>query len=444
MLARRLFSGLLGCGALALLVIGCVIEERKFNPDLPRPNDALESASDALLPAPESLCQTYCRAVTANCTGRYAVYLPDDKDGDGIPDDCMSVCRRLPAGSGPNDETNTVSCRLANALSAASEQSAVACAGAGPGGNVLCGDTCETYCKLRADICGGQELSQDVDLERCRRQCPALDVGDIYNADPMTREDTLQCRLNHLVFASRSPEEALNHCWHTSAIPKRADGLSPANPPCADQRGDPGDCDTYCRLVMYSCTGIRQVYETEGQCLAVCKAFPLGTAEQTGDKERDNTVACRRYHAYAALEDAQYHCPHAGPAGDGHCGAPAADNNCFSYCRILEHACPARFYQTYLPGQSPPPKLTDNADIDDLGSCMDSCRPVPGSAANSRYSIQRAQVVDAVDDSDPDGDKGDLLQCRIFHAIKALGGSSGLSPAPSECAVAFGDGSTCQ
>jgi hypothetical protein len=442
MLARRLICSLFGCGAVALLVIGCVIEERKYNPDAPRPT---EDATPSLTPASADLCETYCNAVTQNCTGKYAVYLPDDKDGDGLPDDCMSVCKRLPAGSGPNDKTNTVSCRLTNALLAASEPTEVACAGAGPGGNMVCGNTCQTYCKLRADICGASELAQDVNLERCMQECPALELGDIYVADPMSKVDTLQCRLNHLVFASRSPEDAVNHCWHTTVIPKRGslEGGALANPPCADQRGAPGDCDKYCRLVAYSCTGVNQVYESEGQCLSVCKTFPLGTAEQTGDQEGENTVACRRYHAYAALEGADYHCPHAGPAGDGHCGLPVAENNCFSYCRILKHACTTRFYTTFLPGQPQPAALPQNADDEDLGSCMDSCLPVPGSAKDSRYSVQRAQLVDTSDDTDPAGDKGDVVQCRLFHAIRALGGNSGQSPAPSECAAAFGDGVTC-
>lgn len=437
--ARRLLVGLLACGAGALLAIGCVIEERKYNPEL-----AAEDPSTtpfALLPkAKPAQCEQYCKAVNSNCTGEYAVYLTEDKDQDGAPDDCMSICQRLPAGGGANDKTNSVACRQTQSVAASSEQSVEACSGAGPGGNSRCGDTCDTYCNLRVDICADQ-TGQDVDIPRCLRGCAVLDPGDVYDSDPMAKKDTLQCRLNHLVFASRSPSDAALHCPHTYIIPPRGDNV---DPPCADQRGTDGDCEKYCALVTRSCTEANRVYESEGQCLAVCKAFPLGKAEETGNKAGENTVACRRYHAYASLglDGPVVHCPHAGPTGDGHCGDPPADNNCFSYCRILKRACTARFFQTYLPGQAvPTTSLADNAAIgaEDLGTCMASCETVPGADANSGYSVERAPEVSELDDSEPQGDRGDVLQCRVFHAIRALGGGTGLLPNPAECAAAFGD-----
>ncbi|HEU4583184.1 MAG TPA: hypothetical protein VFS67_33220 [Polyangiaceae bacterium] len=434
MSARKLLWGLLGCGTGALLAFGCVIEEREYNPALAENG----TAEYELLPkAKPPQCQEYCRAVKANCTGGYAVYLEEDRDQDGIADDCMSICQRLPAGSGPNDKSNSVACRQAQSIAASSEQSVEACSGAGPGGNRRCGDTCEAYCRLRINICGDQ-TGQDVDYDRCMRGCATLEPGDVYDSDPMARKDTLQCRLNHLVFASRSPGDAAVHCPHTYIVPQRGDDL---DPPCADQRGAPGDCEKYCALVMQSCTEGNLVYESAGQCLAVCKAFPLGKAEETGNKPGENTVACRRYHAYAALglEGPVIHCPHAGPTGDGHCGAPAEEDNCFSYCRILKRACTARFYSEYLVGQQVPASLADNPDVDDLGTCPASCQMLAGSGPNSGYSVERAPEISALDDADPQGDRGDALQCRVFHAIRALAGSTGVLPNPAECGAAFGD-----
>jgi len=436
MIARKLLLGVLACGVGLVLAFGCVIEERKYNPELASPDEG--STEFALLPkAKPAQCEQYCKTVKANCTGDYSVYLDDDKDQDGIPDDCMAICQRLPAGGGPSDKTNTVACRQDQAIAASSEQSVEVCSGAGPGGNSRCGDTCEAYCNLRAELCTDQ-VGQDTNLDRCMRGCGALEPGDVYDSDPMARKDTLQCRLNHLVFASRSPSDAAVHCPHTYIVPQRGDDL---DPPCADQRGTAGDCEKYCALVMNSCTDANRVYESQGQCLAVCKAFPRGKAEETGDKEGENTVACRRYHAYAALglDGPQVHCPHAGPTGDGHCGAPAADNNCFSYCRILKRACTTRFFQDYMSAQQAPASLADNADVEDLGMCMASCQTLAGAGANSGYSVERAPEISPLDDSDPQGDRGDVLQCRVFHAIRALGGSSGLLPNPTECAAAFGD-----
>jgi len=69
---------------------------------------------------------------------------------------------------------------------------------------------------------------------------------------------------------------------------------------------------------------------------------------------------------------------------------------------------------------------------------------VPGHEPDSRYSVERAAKIDGTDDQgDPQGDRGDVLQCRMLHAIRALGGSSGNLPTPSECAAAMGVGD-CQ
>jgi hypothetical protein len=440
MMTRKLMWALLGCGAGALLAFGCRIEEREYNPNI--------STAVQGLASPEQ-CKTYCAAVQSSCTGAYALYLPDDSDADGIADDCMAICQKLPAGAqNPTslDRSNSIECRQRQAVAALSEESEDTCVGAGPGGSGRCGETCETYCSLRQSICGDQP-GEDTDQERCLQGCPALEPGNIYNSDPLSKEDTLQCRLNHLVFASRSADMAKTHCPHTSLVPQRKEG---SDPPCADQSGTPGSCSSYCKLVTSSCRDANRVYESEDQCLQVCKAFPLGLAEEKGANPGENTVACRRYHAYAALgpEGPTVHCPHAGPTGDGHCGAPREENNCFSYCRVLKRACPTRFFQLYLPSQMPPPaaSLVDNAETsaEDLGSCMASCKNVPGNEPESRYSVERALKVDSGDDQgDPQGDRGDVLQCRMFHAIRALAGSTGNSPAPSECAAALGDGD-CQ
>jgi hypothetical protein len=278
-----------------------------------------------------------------------------------------------------------------------------------------------------------------VDPARCAAQCPAL-LNDVeYHPDPRAMGDNLQCRVNHLINASQSDADAARHCWHTSVAPD----VQMATPsPCADPPDTPGDCNRYCDLVMLSCSGAQQVYDSVGQCRAVCRAFPLGTAGDLGNEPEENTVGCRRYHSYAALSDPRYHCPHAGPMGDGHCGERFG-NNCQSYCRILKRACTSRFEAEYLAGGLVG-ALLDNPDSEDLGSCEQSCRdalggsPDLGAAPDSRYSIATAPTVSAEDDDDLEGDLGDVAQCRTYHAILALGGVSGTDPDPSHCDAAFG------
>jgi hypothetical protein len=193
---------------------------------------------------------------------------------------------------------------------------------------------------------------------------------------------------------------------------------------------------------MFSCTDEYQQYDSVGQCRAVCKAFPFGKASDLGDGPGENTVGCRRYHSTASLNDPGYHCPHAGPLGDGHCGERFG-NNCQSYCRVLKRACTARFYAEHLPGVTAPDTLPDNPDTDELGTCEQTCfdslaTTGLGGGPDSRYSLVLAPVLDAEDDTVATGDRGDLLQCRVYHAVQALGGPSGTVPQPDSCEAAFG------
>jgi hypothetical protein len=90
------------------------------------------------------------------------------------------------------------------------------------------------------------------------------------------------------------------------------------------------DCATYCTAIMANCTGTNQQYTTVDNCMNVCKAIPVGTAaDQSG-----NTLGCRIYHANFAKNDPVTHCPHAGPGGNGVCGA-----DCAGYCQIALMYC---------------------------------------------------------------------------------------------------------
>jgi hypothetical protein len=422
MLARALT----GCLLAGLVVSGCLIDEKAYDASLVLPSTETGEVGAATT----ETCQQYCDTVQKNCTGEYQMYLNAG--------DCMRLCALMPGGeelADPNG-TNTVACRLRNALLATSEKDAY-CPSAGPAGGGRCGDRCEGFCGLREKLCTG--VVPDAAADSCRALCPAVHDDVPFRPDPRMTGDSLACRINHVINASQSEADAERHCWHTSIAP---DVQMPTAAPCADPPMTPGNCDAYCELVMFSCSDENQVYESEGQCKAVCRTFPLGVASDLGDSPAENTVGCRRYHSYAALSDPVYHCPHAGPPGDGHCGDPMR-NSCQSYCRILKYSCSERFYTEYLPGvPTPTSPLPDNPATDELGTCEQTCfddlvATDLGAGIDSRYSIATAPVIDQTDDTTPLGDRGDVFQCRLYYAVNALSSASG-TPDPASCDAAFG------
>jgi hypothetical protein len=155
---------------------------------------------------------------------------------------------------------------------------------------------------------------------------------------------------------------------------------------------------------MQSCTDLNAVYESPEQCLAACEVLDPGS---NGDSIV-NTVGCRQYHSYAALLAPQIHCPHAGPTGDGYCGADSEQvtANCVSYCSLLKESCQADFATSFR----------------DSSECQAACSQLSGAAAQSGYSVVQAET-------------GNTLECRVLHALRAFSD-------PSACAAALG-GAPC-
>lgn len=147
-----------------------------------------------------------------------------------------------------------------------------------------------------------------------------------------------------------------------------------------DSGTNSAQCQDYCTTIMANCTGgessltSNQQYGSIDNCLAVCKAFPIGTASDTSG----NTLGCRNYHAHAAATaGAALHCPHAGPGGDGMCG-----DVCEGYCQIAQMFCvgSAKIYSS-------------EAD------CMTTCNETPG---DMRFNISIQS--------------GDEKACLLYHA----------------------------
>jgi hypothetical protein len=345
---RRLFLLLITPGAIAACQVVAGIDERKLDPN----------ASTDL-----KLCNEYCDAVMDTCKDDFAVYKNREQ--------CMGVCTKLPPGDDQEKiDENSVHCRLNHMDSARLEPED--CRNVGPGGNGVCGTDCEAYCILFKETCPGDFKYDD---ETCLQNCAGLiDQPGRYNLEKDHDGDTIECRLVHTTSATVEP---LTHCAHATIVP--------AKPYCIDDAKGPATCEEYCHIAMAACQGDLQQYDDETQCLAACKALPLGLNGDT----TENTVGCRRYHSFNSTLTPSGHCFHAGPTGDGHCGG--ATGNCESYCALAMAACPDGFATTF-------------ASVDE---CMTSCSALPDSKTDSKFTLASAA-------------EGKGYQCRVLHALKAF------------------------
>lgn len=362
--------------SLAFVGASCVIEERPYREDCERYCDLLDEKCEA------TEVQQYERRQT-----------------------CMAVCNVMQTGYGliNGDEGNTLRRRVEQLEQDDFERGE--CRNVGPGG-VDHETDCEALCALRDAACGAVTPSDFGigDRDQCMRGCRVLQDSSVSGAEANEAGDTLQCRLVHASEAAIGGSYAREHCSHSQILP-----LSPRNP-CSDPVTQPKqeDCGVYCSIVMATCTEEFQVYRDDLECRTVCMLLEQGVLDDT----TQNTVRCRRYHAYNAVIDPEEHCTHAGPTGDGHCGS----DNCEAHCQILKAACPAQFAATH-PGAPP----------DDLAACEALCRTLPD-VGQDQFWEQAPRY--GVNQELPPG----TLRCRTLHATRAL-----MTGEPAECAAAFGE-----
>ncbi|HMJ51831.1 MAG TPA: hypothetical protein VK540_07130 [Polyangiaceae bacterium] len=331
-------------------------------------------------------CIAYCDKVITACTGQFAVY--SDRDA------CLGVCRQLPLGDEPFD--NTVACRSRQADFAVSTQEPRDhCPAAGPGGDGLCGKNCEAWCLLLEKTCP-KEFGA---MSSCPRACAALKDTGSFSLDADHTGDTIQCRLEHVSNASARPAAPATHCRHAGHAPEEY---------CLAPQDKPPDCAEFCRFNGIGCMGDLAVYESNAQCMAVCMALDPGL----NSNRTENTMGCRSWHTFNVLIDDASHCSHTGPGGDGHCGLDTTGKtgNCVSYCFLAEKACGAGFLAKYG---------TQSA-------CQVECSTQPdafGAKQDSKYRVTTATT-------------GNTLQCRLLHVSRALSEAT-------ECLSALGQGD-CQ
>lgn len=144
----------------------------------------------------------------------------------------------------------------------------------------------------------------------------------------------------------------------------------------ADELDAEEACADYCEIITDHCQDDAAQYSGAALCESSCQFIPQGTP---GDA-LGNSVACRTFHAVLAAEDPSTHCLHAGPAGDGTCGA-----DCESFCSLAFNTCPG-----------------DLSPYPDVEACVAACETYP---VDPPYS---ADVPD-----------GDTFACRLRHLTLA-------------------------
>jgi hypothetical protein len=331
----------------------------------------------------ERLCNAYCDAAIANCSG-VAVEAYKDKLS------CMAMCQFLPKKKDGKAHTNdnSVECRTYHAQRAASGETEAECAAAAPGGGspsaaTRCGDNCSGYCSAYFGICG----NDGEQLKDCTQKCSAVRDRGAFNAEAdFNGHDNIQCRISHLTSAALSSvdgddEDVKLHCGHAGINPW-AQIKDPRQ--CYDATDSPDtQCADFCKMVETACTSSNTVYDDDDQCLAVCKK--LQTGDLSSDDSSSDTLTCRRWHAYYALDsDPQTHCPHIGPDGDnGTCGQDV----CTAYCDLGYAVCPAKFSSAFGAANS----------SDAKAQCKQQCSKTKGATGNgtmlaATYSTQSEDI----------------------------------------------------
>jgi hypothetical protein len=385
---KRFAWALAHATALLLLALGC---------------QGIAGVEDVSFAGDADACSSYCSTLKEACPGDRAVYEDDET--------CSKVCQLFKAGSSDKPAGNTRACRADQAdlaLSLDFSENEPHCSAAGPGGGDICtadpmSPHCDGYCRVYMEACTSITKLWGFDtFDECTTQCAGLPRAGIYTAAAGHEGgDTVACRLYHATLAMEDPD-----------INCEAAGVIPASD--CQGSGEPS-CDDYCRVNNIACKDEYKSYETPSQCKAVCDATRKGDlATDTGGSPDNDTIACRTYHSYRALQAPDPHCSHSGPAGDGVCSDDGAQHpNCTAFCRLFANGCPATFKSVYL-----------NQDA----QCVDECEMLEDAnvVGGNHYSVPAALL------------GGNTLKCRTLHAVRALTNPTS-ADAPSYCRAAIGE-----
>jgi hypothetical protein len=163
-------------------------------------------------------CDTYCTAITKNCTGQMAQYT----DAAG----CKAACADITTLGKPGDKSGaSLECHAYHADAAAMDAK-LHCPHAGPTGGDkkvsdtmegACGDGCTSFCEIAMKACSSAKPYPD--MAGCTADCrkfkdSAVDYSSAYYAQMANWKDDFGCRMYHLAVASTSADAAKTHCPH--------------------------------------------------------------------------------------------------------------------------------------------------------------------------------------------------------------------------------------
>jgi len=142
-------------------------------------------------------CENYCAFVEGHCEDDLVQYA-------AVPT-CRAVCETFELGMpgqmfGPNLECRSYHVQLAL------EDPITHCPHAGPAGRGACGDPCQNFCAIAAQLCPASYDSP----ESCLSACAMFSPDPPYNANVLSG-DSYSCRLAHLMLAAT---QEVPHCTH--------------------------------------------------------------------------------------------------------------------------------------------------------------------------------------------------------------------------------------
>jgi hypothetical protein len=166
----------------------------------PKPDEKTEAHNPcADEPGVEPRCRDYCKLIAVACQGDLAVYEPGEQ--------CEKACEALdPGDSTQQVGVNSIGCRRNHTYNAMLGGADKHCTHAGPAGEGVCGDNCESYCTLLKAACGDDFTTDD----ECVEECQTLDGSapmSPYAINDIEDGNNFQCRLRAAVRAFVDPKE---------------------------------------------------------------------------------------------------------------------------------------------------------------------------------------------------------------------------------------------
>jgi hypothetical protein len=289
-----------------------------------------ESCTDSAIgPANNRACDSFCEQSQRICSGSLGQYTNMIQ--------CVRSCLALPnVTEAPYPSSgDSLQCRFHHLQEAATSDAMAQehCAYTGLyDDSGVCGSVAESMCDLSLTACNSTSMVQYSSRDQCISATTAFPRDSIGTlAVPVVSGNSLECRLYHAQLAIQSTALANEHCYYTGAL--GGAGM------CGSA------CSGFCSTVMTACSGLSGggPFITIDLCMTHCATWPIGDLTTPTIVTSGNSLACRAYHASAALAGNQtikaIHCPHAAALSGYSNGSPTCGTYCESYCNTIQAAC---------------------------------------------------------------------------------------------------------